>query len=150
LEITKNAGKQENTQSRKMSEETMTSTHLGPFDVSDVNNDILGDMVHNKGVPIIVKQTVDNETVFAVLAKNKDVRIACAGCFKRDMRITGATGCKKCASFVEHWDTKDGLGRVKCQETGSEIRDFAADCRQVTTDFLATTTKRSKPSTRQI
>ena len=38
------------------------------------------------------------------LAKNKDVRVACAGCFKRDMRITDTTRCKKRARFVKHWD----------------------------------------------
>ena len=51
---------------------------------------ILGDVVYNKGVPVIIKQTFNNETVYALLAKNKDVRVACAGCFKRDMRITYA------------------------------------------------------------
>lgn len=91
-------------------------THLGPYDISDVTDDILG-LVYNRGVPVVIKQQINNNTVYAVLAKDKDVRIACVGCFRRDMRITDGTRCKKCASFVKHWDTKDGVRRLVCKES---------------------------------
>ena len=45
-----------------------TINHLGPYDVSDVTDAILGDVVYNQEVPIIIKQTINNETTFAVLA----------------------------------------------------------------------------------
>ena len=60
------------------------------------------DVVYNQEVPIIIKQTINNKTTFNVLAKDRNVRIAGAGCFKTDMRITDSTRCKKCASFVKH------------------------------------------------
>ena len=117
-----------------------TITHLGPYNVSGVTDDILGDVVYNKGIPIIIKQGVNNETVYAVLAKNKDVRIACAGCFKRDMRITDSTRCKKCASHVKHcWDTRAGQRKDEYKDTGSDIKDIAANCRQV--DFIPSSLK---------
>lgn len=120
-----------------MNEETMTTiSHLGPYDVSEVNDDILGDVIYNQEIPIIVKQRVGDKTVFAVVAKNKDVKIACVGCFRRDMKITDNTRCKKCSSFVKHWDLKDGQRRLGCKETGSDIiKNIAANCHQVTMDF---------------
>lgn len=60
---------------------------LGPFDVSDVDDDVLGDVVYNQGVPIIVKQEINNETKFDVVAKNRELRVVCVGCFKRDMSL---------------------------------------------------------------
>lgn len=109
-----------------------TVDHLGPCDVADVTDGILNDVVVNKEVPIIIKQTVGDKTVFAVLARNKDMRIACAGCFKRDMKITDSTRCKKCASFIKHWDLKDGVRRDQCKdanvfdESSRVVMDF--DC----------------------
>ena len=109
--------------------------NLGPYEVSDINDDILGDVVYNNEVPVIIKQTLNNKTIYAVLAKNKDIRIACVGCFKRDMRITDTTRCKKCASFVKHWDTKDGERRLQCKNSDLNIEAVAANCRPVTMDF---------------
>lgn len=108
---------------------TMTTVnHLGTYEVSDVNDDILGDVVINKGIPVVIKQEVGGETFYAILAKNKDVQIACAGCFSRDMRITDGTRCKKCASFVKHWDTKDGVRCLACKNS-------LVDCNPVVLDF---------------
>ncbi len=92
-----------------------TIKHLGPYNISDVDDDILA-MVNNKGIPVVIKQEVGDRTMYAVLAKDKDLRIACAGCFACDMKITDSTRCKKCASFVKHWDVKDGLRRLTCKE----------------------------------
>jgi hypothetical protein len=113
----------------------VTINHLGPYDVSDIDDDILGDVVYNKRLPVIVKQMVGNEEVFSVLAKDKGLKIICAGCFNRDMRITNVTRCKKCSSFVKHWDTKDRLRCIQCKET--TIRDVAANCQPVTMNFDA-------------
>ena len=51
---------------------------LGPFNVEDVDDDILGDVVYSQEAPIIVKQTVNDETKFAVIAKDRELRIVCA------------------------------------------------------------------------
>ena len=73
-----------------------TINHLGPYDVCNVTDAILGYVVYNQEVPIVIKQTIDNKTTYAVLAKDRNVRsIACAGCFKADMRITDSTRRKK-------------------------------------------------------
>ena len=106
--------------------------HLGPYDVRDVTDDMLGDLVYNQKIPVIIRQIVGGEYVYAVLANNKDVRIACAGCFTRDMLITDSTRCKKCASFVKHWDFKDGVRRLECKNTSSDINEIAKDCGAVT------------------
>ena len=110
-----------------------TINHLGPYDISDVNDDILGDIVYNKNLPVIIKQKVGDGDVFAVLAKDKGLKIACVGCFRRDMRITDVTRCKKCSSFTKHWDTKNGLRVMQCKET--TIDAVAANCQQVAMDF---------------
>ena len=93
---------------------------LGPFDVEAVDDDILGDVVYNQGVPIIVKQLIDDKTKYAVVAKNRELRIICAGCFKRDMSLADDSRCKKVCSFLKHWDNKDGLRRQKCKNVGNE------------------------------
>ena len=36
-----------------MSKDTLTIAHLGPYEISDVNDDLLGDFVYTQGVPII-------------------------------------------------------------------------------------------------
>jgi len=57
-----------------------------------------------------------------VLAR-KDIEIACIGCFRRNMRISDATRCKKCASFVQQWDAKDGVRRLLCKGDADEMED---------------------------
>jgi len=133
-----------------------TINHLGPYEISDVNNDILGNVVLNKGIPVIIKQEVGGEIVYAVLARNKDIRIiACGGgCFSRNMRITDGTPCKKCASFVKHWDTKDGVRRLTCKNSSSVdgnpvVVDFSSkpksvDLESVNTSDLIAKLKRRK------
>ena len=96
---------------------------------------LVGDVVYNQEVPVIIKQTIDNETAFTALAKDRNVQIACAGCFKADMRITDSTRCKKCASFVKHWDVKDGQRHGHCKETGFDIKKVAANCDRLTIVF---------------
>jgi hypothetical protein len=63
-----------------------TINHLGPYKVSDIDDDILGDIVYNKKLPIIVKQMVGGKEVFAILAKDKGLKIICAGCFNHSMQ----------------------------------------------------------------
>ena len=134
-------------------DETKTIYHLGPYDVNEVDDDILGGLVYNQEVPIIIKQkTGDGTTVFAVLAKDKGIKIACAGCFHREMKISDSTRCKKCSSFVKHFDTKDGVRRTECKETGSDIKDIAENCRKVKMDFdgeISTKVRNSKTVTDQ-
>ena len=62
--------------------------------------------------------------------------MACAGCFRRDMLITDTTRCKKCASFVKHFDTKDGVRRLSCKADGDikAITDHAAVAKVVIKD----------------
>lgn len=91
--------------------------HLGPYEIKDVTDMILNDLVIQQDIPVIVKQTTGGITRYAVLA-TKNLRIVCAGCFRRDMRITDTTRCKKCASFVKHWDSKDGIRRLHCKGDG--------------------------------
>ena len=93
---------------------------LGPFDVEAVDDDIMGDVVYNQGVPIIVKQMIDDKTKYAVVAKNRELRIICAGCFKRDMSLADDSRCKKVCSFVKHCNTKDGQRRQKCKNVGDD------------------------------
>jgi len=91
--------------------------HLGPHETGDVDDDILG-MLQFDGIPVIVKQVMaDGVAAFAVLARN-DVRIACIGCFKRDVLVSDTAPCKKCGSFVKHWDTKAGFRRLVCKPDG--------------------------------
>jgi len=97
--------------------DVVTLEHCGPYDVKDVDHDILR-AVRFEGVPVIVRQMMPNGvTVYAVLAR-KDIKIACAGCFKREMLLTDATRCKKCSSFVKHMDMKQGVRRLKCKDDG--------------------------------
>lgn len=115
-----------------MSKDALMIAHPGPHEISDVDDDLLGDLVCTHGVPVIIKQNPpnDDEPCHAVLAR-KDVRIACVGCFDRDMHITDSARHKKCAGFVKHWDAKDGLCRVQCKETGHDIEEVAANCCRV-------------------
>jgi len=79
-------------------------------------------MVQFDGILVVAKQAMANGVAaFAVLARN-DVRIACIGCFKRDMLISDAAGCKKCASFVKHWDAKAGVQRLLCEPDGDAAK----------------------------
>ena len=97
-----------------------TIKHLGPYEVSEVDDDILGDVVYNQEIPVIIRQKVGGRGKYryAVLARDKQVMITCAGCFKRDMLITDSSRCKKCSSFTKHWDMKSGERVAKCKETG--------------------------------
>jgi len=100
-----------------MTVDVFTLKHLGPYKIRDVDDDILG-MAQFDGIPVIMKQLMANGVAaFAVLARN-NVRIACIGCFKQDMRITDSARCKKCASFVKHWDAKAGVRRLICKPDG--------------------------------
>ena len=84
----------------------------------------------DQGIPIVIQQDVRDTMEFAVLAK-KEVRIACTGCFHPSMRISDATRCKKCASFVRHWEKKDGVRRpLQCKEPN--LTHEAAACEMVT------------------
>ena len=58
---------------------------------------------------MIATETRGEETDYDVIPKNKDLRIVCAGCFRDGMTLADDSRAKKCASFVKHWDTKDGL-----------------------------------------
>jgi len=120
---------------------TFALEHLGPCEIGDVDDDILG-MVQFDGIPVIVKQVMANGvTAYAVLARN-DVRIACVGCFKRDMLIADATRCKKCASFVKHWDTKGGVRRLVCMADGEVAKLESANTgRAVFTEAAKTTSE---------
>jgi len=109
-----------------MATNTFTLGHLGPHEIGDVDDDILG-MAQFDGIPVIVKQAMANGvTAFAVLARN-DVRIACVGCFKQNVLVSGTTRCKKCASFVKHWDTKGGVRCLLCEPDGNVAKLEGAD-----------------------
>jgi len=100
-----------------ISQDVATLEHCGPYDVKDVDHDMLR-AVRFEGVPVVVRQMMPNGvTVYAVLAR-KDIEIACVGCFRHDMLITDATRCKKCSSFVKHMDMKHGVRRLKCKDDG--------------------------------
>lgn len=100
---------------------------LGPFDVDDVDDDILGDVVYNQGLPIIVKQNVNNNTKFAVVAKDRELRIVCGGCFTRNMSLADDSRCKKVCSFVKHWDNKKGERCQTCKNSGDESIETKAE-----------------------
>lgn len=111
-----------------------TIQHLGPYGVSDITDAMLQDLVCRQQMPVIIKQALPQGGVsYAVLA-TKEVRLVCAGCFKRDMSITDTSRCKKCASFVKHFYTfngKDGSGRrTQCKEDG-DIQTLDANCTRV-------------------
>lgn len=113
-------------------EEAMsTLTHLGPYEVCDVTDDMVADVVIKQGVPIIIKQEVNGQDMFAVLARDKDLKIACATCFDRGMRINDTTRCRKCCSFVKHHDKKNGERIRECKKGGFNP---TAECRTVTLD----------------
>ena len=112
---------------------------LGPFNVEDVDDDILGDVVYSQEAPIIVKQTVNDETKFAVIAKDRELRIVCAGCFKRNMSLADDSRCKKVCSFVKHWDRKNGDRCQKCKNVGDQaVEAKAENSDMVTMDFTNT------------
>ena len=108
-----------------------TIPHLGPYAITDVTDAMLQNLVCVQQKPLIIKQAhpASGGTLYAVLA-TKDVRMVCAGCFRRDMLITDATRCKKCASFVKHFDTKNGVRRRSCKDDG-DINTMDADCTEV-------------------
>jgi len=110
--------------------DVVTLEHCGPYDVKDVDHDILR-AVRFEGVPVIVRQMMPNGvTVYAVLAR-KDIKIACVGCFRHDMLITDTTRCKKCSSFVKHMDMKQGVRRLKCKDDGEANHVTAPDAVEV-------------------
>jgi len=131
-----------------MSENSKALRTLGPFEVSDVNDDILGEVVYNQGVPIVVKQKINNETRFAVVAKDRDLRIVCAGCFRSDMSLADDSRCKKVCSFVKHWDNKDGGRRQSCKNIGNQsIRTVAEKADGVVLDFTDTSNNNNNNNT---
>lgn len=109
---------------------------LGPFDVGEVDDGILSDVVYNQGVPIIVKQNVNGVTKFAVVAKDRELRIVCAGCFSRTMNLANNSRCRTVCSFVKHWDKKDGERRQKCMNfEDQDIETKAENTGKVILDF---------------
>jgi len=100
-----------------MATDNLALDHLGPYKIKDVNNGVLG-MVQFDGAPVVVKQAMANGVADCAVLARKDVRLACVGCFKRDMRIADGTRCKMCSSFVKHWDTKDNVRRLACKING--------------------------------
>ena len=122
-----------------MTDSVKTIRHLGPYEVDEIDDDILANLVYKREVPVILKQKINGITRYAVLAKDKNLRIACAGCFTQDMRITDGTRCKKVSSFGKHWDTKDGLRICSCK-CDEDLLDAAAEASKevvVDTDFFA-------------
>lgn len=104
--------------------------HLGPYEVEDVTDNMIN-MVRINDAPIIIQQRLgDGTRNYAVLA-TKQVKIACIGCFKRDMLITDCTRVKKCSSFVKHWDTKKGLRCQTCKGDGDFMDVDPASCKLV-------------------
>lgn len=96
--------------------------HLGPYDISDVTDAMLADLVARQNIPIIISQeatTFEGEAKinYAVLV-TKDVKLACVGCFNRDMNINDRTQVKKIASFVKHWASKHGTRLLTCKACG--------------------------------
>lgn len=115
----------------------VTIPHLGPYEPTDVSDFMLTMAAQRDGPPIILKQEAPTygggmRTAYAVLA-TKDVRLACADCFRRDMRITDSTRVKTCASFVKHWSTKQGARVCGCKEDG-DVNFINADITQVVVD----------------
>ena len=111
-----------------------TIKHLGPYEIGEIDDDILGNVVYKREIPVVIKQRVGGSTHYAVLAKDKNFRIACAGCFTRDMRITDATRCKKCSSFGKHHDTKDGLRISTCKGNLDILKAMADASKEVVID----------------
>ena len=103
---------------------------LGPFDIKSVTREMVASVVVDQGMPMIATETRDGKTDYAVIAKDKGLRIVCAGCFRDGMTLADDSRTKKCASFVKHWDTKDGHRRLKCKE--SDISKVAANCPRIT------------------
>ena len=99
---------------------------LGPFDIKSITREMVASVVVDQGMPMIATETRDGKTDYAVIAKDKGLRIVCAGCFRDGMTLADDSRVKKCASFVKHWDNKDGRRRLKCKE--SDISKVAANC----------------------
>lgn len=114
---------------------TETVYHLGPYDVHDVTEPMLSDLVIHQGVPIILKQDIKDKdgvrvsTRYAVLA-TKDLKVVCAQCFRKDTLLTNKQYCKACSTFVKHWDQKAGLRIQECKEDGM-IATMDAACTRV-------------------
>lgn len=116
---------------------TVTIAHLGPYEPNEVSDFMLTMAAERDGPPIILKQEAPTygggmRTAYAVLA-TKDVRLACADCFRRDMRITDSTRVKTCASFVKHWSTKAGRRVCGCKDDG-DVNFIDADITRVVVD----------------
>lgn len=109
-----------------MGRHTKTVHTLGPFDVSDVGDDILGDVVHNQGIPIVVKWSVNGQTKFAVVTKDRELGIACVGCFKPGMSLADDSRFKKVCSFVKHWGNNKGERCQKCKNVGGQVIETKA------------------------
>lgn len=108
----------------------VTITHLGPYEPTEITNEILA-MVKYDGVPVVVKQQrCDGVDSYAVLS-GKELKVVCVGCFRRDMRITDRTRCKQCASFVKHWDMKDGGRRLECKTDSDSVGLDSSNTRRV-------------------
>lgn len=95
-----------------------TIKHLGPYKIDEIDDDILGNVVWKQEIPVIIQQRVAGAVKYAVLAKDKRFKVACAGCFRNDMKITDKTRCKMCSSHGKHFDTKDGIRIATCKDDG--------------------------------
>ena len=99
---------------------------LGPFDIKLITREMVASVVVDQGIPMVATETRDGKTDYAVIAKDKGLRIVCAGCYRDGMTLADDSRVKKCASFVKHWDNKDGRRYLKCKESG--ISEVAANC----------------------
>lgn len=120
-----------------MANPVVTIDHLGPYDPKDVSDEMLTMVMGRDGPPIILKQDAPTHgggmrPAYAVLM-NKDVRIACVHCFRRDMRVTDSTRVKTCASFVKHWCNKEGKRLMGCKDDG-DVNFMDAICTEVIVD----------------
>lgn len=116
-----------------MANPIVTVKHLGPYTVDAITDEMFSSLVVDQGIPLILHQQVPimggMKSAYAVLA-NRDVRLVCSGCFRRDTRLNDKKRCKMCGSFVKHFDTKDGVRRLQCKEDGL-INHLEAICTEV-------------------
>jgi len=108
--------------------------HLGPHNVKEVDDDVL--RAARFGVPVVIQQPLDNGVMACAVLADRDVKMACLGCFQRTMRISDTTRCKKCSSYVKHHDFEGGVRRLQCKEGGD-----AKDIQPVKAVTITTATK---------
>ena len=81
----------------------MNKNGTGPFDIKSVTKEMVAGIVVDQEIPLIVFETRGEKTHYAVIARNKDLRIVCAGCFREGMTLADDSRARKCSSFVKHW-----------------------------------------------